>query len=129
MSLTSEGLAKRLWRGSDLLRELLGDTRVPDHVYGPTSVSANIFTDADNLLTLSLLVLENSEVLTRRFSEAPAALASEEDQGQRRNRLGRELCELEDRLRVFGSRLNHMADRVASLRNEATRSGDELASD
>ena len=117
MSLTSEEQARRLWQGLDLLREILADTCITDHVYGPTSVSANIFTDMENLLTLSLLVLENSELLKKRYSETLRDLESERDRWRRRDRLGHEFNELEGRLRQFGSRLNHMADNVASLRD------------
>lgn len=63
MSLTIEAYNERKWSRYPSLRNVLEDRKIPDHYYGPTSVSDNIFERLSRLHQLAVLVCEHKDQL------------------------------------------------------------------
>jgi hypothetical protein len=61
--LIDEALQDRKWRGFPALRKVLGDRRIAESNYGFTSISHNMFDDLNNLLTITVLVREQENVI------------------------------------------------------------------
>ena len=61
--LTDEAYAQRKWGPFPGLRLALQDKRVPDHYYGPTSVSNNVFEHVRRLMEISILTEENEATI------------------------------------------------------------------
>jgi hypothetical protein len=59
MSLTEKALAERMWGSFPALRAILEFKTVPDHYYGSSTVSDNVFDQLGRLLKLSILIREN----------------------------------------------------------------------
>ncbi len=60
--LTEQARQDRFWGGRKRLREVFQGAKIPDHIYGPSSVSDNIFTVVENMLKLAILIRENREL-------------------------------------------------------------------
>ena len=56
--LTEDGHSARFWGSFAALRHVLGAKRIPDHYYGPTSVSDNMFEAVSRHLQLATLLRE-----------------------------------------------------------------------
>jgi len=59
--LTEKAEYERCWGGIPVLGELLGNKRIPDHYYGPSSVSDNEFKRVQRLMKIYILIHENRE--------------------------------------------------------------------
>jgi hypothetical protein len=56
--LTKEALMERMWGSFPALRKLLENKKIPDSIYGYTSVSDNIFSQTERLIEIIILVRE-----------------------------------------------------------------------
>jgi len=63
--LTEEGYKTRFWGSFSALRRVLEEKKVPDHYYGPTSVSDNMFAAMSRHLELAILVREHAADLVK----------------------------------------------------------------
>ena len=61
--LTEEAMWAREWEGFPRLGELLGGKRIPDHYFGYSSASDNVFDEIHRLMRISSLVRENLDQL------------------------------------------------------------------
>jgi len=57
--LTPKAEHERTWGWIPALGKLLGEQRVPDHYFGPTSVSDNEFKKVQRLMKIYILICEN----------------------------------------------------------------------
>jgi len=49
------------WGRIPALGELLGNERIPDHYYGPSSISDNVFRKVRRLMEIHILIHENQD--------------------------------------------------------------------
>ena len=56
--LTEEASRERRWGSYPALRKVLEDKRIPDHYYGPSSFSDNMFDKIGRLLEIGILAYE-----------------------------------------------------------------------
>lgn len=61
--LSPKALEARMWGPFPTLSSILPDKRVPDHYYGPTSVSDNVFNRIERLLEVMAIVRENTPLI------------------------------------------------------------------
>lgn len=78
---SAESIEARKWAQFPALGSILQDKRVPEHYYGMTSVSDNVFDQVDRLLQVLVIVRENSPLI--------AAAVKAEAKQQRDNRTDR----------------------------------------
>lgn len=69
--LTEKAESERKWGWLPALRLILEPKRVPDHYFGPTSVSDNIFHRVHRLIEIGILVHENrSQIIEKMNGES-----------------------------------------------------------
>jgi hypothetical protein len=61
--LSAESIEARKWAPFPTLSSILPDKRVPEHYYGPTSVSDNVFDRVNRLLEVLVIVRENTALI------------------------------------------------------------------
>lgn len=65
MSLTEEAYHDRFWRDRQMLRQLAGGAKVPEHIYGWSTASSNRFEGVEECLRLLTIFAENQESLLK----------------------------------------------------------------
>jgi hypothetical protein len=79
--LTDEAVRERMWGPFPALRRILETKAVPDRYHGSTSVSDNVFSQIERLLTMAILLHENrGEVLETLKSQIASAESRERSQ-------------------------------------------------
>ncbi|MEP6966970.1 MAG: hypothetical protein ABI906_02715 [Pseudomonadota bacterium] len=113
--LTTEALEARFWGGRNRLRSLLSGAKISDDVYGMSSVSANIFTEIDDLLNLSLVIVTNRNQVLQRIGDLPRA---DQTGGPFLDDLHREIAGVREHLGDFSERLQCLANDLGNLFEE-----------
>jgi hypothetical protein len=83
-----------MWGSFPALRVILEEKRVPDHYYGPSSVSDNIFGQLSRLLQLIILIRENKAQITEALRANMAHKPVSEDDFCRISQLENDLSQL-----------------------------------
>ena len=104
--LSNEALHERKWGRYPTLDRLLGHHSVPSHLYGPTSVSDNVFDRLTRLLEVAFTIKEHMESI-RTVTDAEIC------------RLLDDLEHLEHELRVASRFLAEHADSIGRLHHDA----------
>lgn len=77
MSLTPQALKERVWGPFPTLRTILETKAIPEHYYGASSASKNIFDQLQNFLKIAILVKENASAIAETGDKGiPSELAS-----------------------------------------------------
>jgi len=109
--LTEEGSKRRFWGPLVTLRQVLEGKSIPNHYYGISSVSDNMFAAISRLLELSVLVQENRAAIIEAASRNPQAASL----------LVRELDELRSMLQGGSAQLDYQREGVTELLEEVYR--------
>ena len=96
MSMTEWGYENKKWRGLHNLQSALSKAKLGDHHYGYSSAHYNKFESLSDLLSISLLVLENTDEIPYSGGEKTVAemmsLVSElRDHAEQLSKLSRDL--------------------------------------
>jgi hypothetical protein len=71
MSITEQALAERKWSWIPSLRPILEAKRIPDHYFGSSSASDNIFDRLRRLIEIAILIKENRAEIIEKLRCAP----------------------------------------------------------
>lgn len=109
MSLTRQASLELMWGSFPALRVILEKKRVPDHYYGPSSVSDNIFGQLSRLLQLTILIRENkaqiTEALRANRAHKPVSEMTFAGPASSRTTLANSVAGTDGRVRSFKMRL------------------------
>ncbi len=59
--LTEKAMYERMWGQFPMLGKILGTKQIPDHYFGYSSISDNVFDRIHRLMKISILIRENSD--------------------------------------------------------------------
>ena len=107
--LTDQAHSQRKWGLYPTLRQALQDKHIPDHYYGPTSVSDNMFEQMRRLMEISILTEENE-----------AAVCDVARSNDNRRALWDDLHRLEDMLEGAAKYFTDRAQRIRNLRSKVS---------
>ena len=104
MCLTPEAMQERKWGQFPVLRQVIQDERIPDHYYGLTPMSENIFNRIKDTTEIAILVKEYKQNIT--------AQAQYMDREKIRN----DLSKLEDILKNMYRFFDESIDEIGRLK-------------